>query len=384
MPRSRKSALAVSESVWEVAIVIMPDNDQRQVASTSRNIDVGQNFDAEQPPSPFQLHPASAKDVSAIAKVGQIFGADVDASKTVLNAVTGALASLEANWLHTEGLWYLWMDKTGPSPMHDDSYTLVNMMVRFLAMVPGKLISEATAARLVEALPVSADNFNNILRESTSPVKAAVFGAFVAHWQRVAAVHQDLMAVTALATCVFGVLFDGPMNPKLALVVQHFIDNTPKCAVKMKLHDQQHADAIHKLHEEKRQLVERCKEETGAVKIQAMIRGRHARRQRRHRRMSFGEIQGERLGAVLKAAGVEIQTVAHFDPEEEAEEIRDAVRQYAIEKGCELKIQKSVFIAEVSKRVRQDSLYRDDDSADDSEDDSDPRSAGWMDVEQQV
>jgi len=76
--------------------------------------------------------------------------------------------------------------------------------------------------------------------------------------------------------------------------------------------------------------------------------------------------------------------VADFDPEEEAEEIRDAVRQYAIEKGCELKIQKSAFIAEVSKRVRQDSLYRDDDSADDSEDDSDPRSAGWMDVEQQV
>ena len=85
---------------------------------------------------------------------------------------------------------------------------------------------------------------------------------------------------------------------------------------------------------------------------------------------------------MLKAAGVELQTVADFDPE--AEETKDAVRQYAIEKGCELKIQKSVFIAEVSKRVRQDSLYRDDDSADDSEDDSDPRSAGWMDVEQQV
>merc|ERR1740130_1628083 len=81
---------------------------------------------------------------------------------------------------------------------------------------------------------------------------------------------------------------------------------------------------------------------------------------------------------------VAIVCVADFDPEEEAEEIRDAVRQYAIEKGCELKIQKSAFIAEVSKRVRQDSLYRDDDSADDSEDDSDPRSAGWMDVEQQV
>merc|ERR1740130_1388446 len=64
---------------------------------------------------------------------------------------------------------------------------------------------------------------------------------------------------------------------------------------------------------------------------------------------------------------VPIVCVADFDPEEEAEEIRDAVRQYAIEKGCELKIQKSAFIAEVSKRVRQDSLYRDDDSADDSE-----------------
>merc|ERR1740117_1331851 len=73
-----------------------------------------------------------------------------------------------------------------------------------------------------------------------------------------------------------------------------------------------------------------------------------------------------------------------IDPQEEAEEIRDAVRQYAIEKGCQLKIQKSMFIAEVSQRVRQDSLYRADDSADDSEDDSDPRSAGWMDVEQQV
>ena len=174
------------------------------------------------------------------------------------------------------------------------------------------------------------------------------------------------------------------MDRKLAQVVEHFIEASMD-AVTIALQEQQHADAILKLHEEKRKLVDRRKEETAAVKIQAVFRGRHVRvfLRRRQRRMSFGEIQGERLDAVLKAAGVEL-----FSAPAEAEliEIRQEVKQHAIENGCELKVQKDAFVVEVAKRVREDSGYRNGDSEEDDPDpdseEDDPEVTGW--IEQQV
>jgi len=191
----------------------------------------------------------------------KIFGADVDTSDTVLSAIVGAIAWLDANWLHAEGLWRRpgigpkikaavpQVDETGAFPMDDDCHTLVSLLVKFIAMIPGRLLSAAAATQFLAALQDPTARFEVILSNTTTPAKCAVFGALVTHWARVAAEPQNRMDSKAMATCVFCVLFDGPMNLQLVHVMQRFIEHPSCCGrpvdlEKVKLRQKQHTDAM--------------------------------------------------------------------------------------------------------------------------------------------
>ena len=153
-----------------------------------------------------------------------VFGADPSDGRA-LQVVQRAVEWLDANHLHTQGLWRqsgnrrsvsklrATVNERGELPLEElqDPHDTTALLVRLLSDMPGRLVCTAVVQQLIDQTSSQPDNDQGqllaVARREMSTMKRQIFECLLEHWRRVIGCKENKMdsravGVVGAAGCV--------------------------------------------------------------------------------------------------------------------------------------------------------------------------------------
>ena len=185
---------------------------------------------------------AASDPLNVVTDVPGVFGVDIDLHGQLVQIVHEALEWLNSNHLSSEGLWrvsgsrrevkksmaVVEQSKSFPFDEIGNFALMTGLLISFLQQIPGGLIDTETTTELLAVsggTDASSERLVQFIESRISANKFRLFELLMHHWRLVVATSDNKMNASAVATCVFAVVFPGVMDMKLIGVVNQMLSD---------------------------------------------------------------------------------------------------------------------------------------------------------------